>query len=408
MYCIWALLICALFLLDQASTAPTKLQPRRFKVERIRHGPATRNPQRALSKSYAKWGMTLPTVQSASSTKVEDVASNAASGETGEVSSVPTQDDAEYLSPISIGGQTLMMDFDTGSSDLWVFNTNLPSSESSGHTVYDPTKSSTFQLLKGQTYSISYGDGSKTAGVVGTDTVNIGGASVTSQAVELPTTVSGSFVTDASSNGLVGLAMSNLNTVQPTQQKTFFDNISGSLAQPVFTANLKHGTTGFYEFGTIDATMFAGNLAYTPIDDGGFWQFPSNSFSVGNGPVQQNTQGNPAIADTGTSLLLVDDSVMEGYYSQVTGAHHDDAQQGVIFPCDAALPDLNIAMGANYMGTLPGSGMIFAQVGGNTCYGAMQSNAGQNIQIFGDVMFKAQFVVFNIGDKSIGFAPHAD
>ena len=37
----------------------------------------------------------------------------------------------------------------------------------------------------------------------------------------------------------------------------------------------------------------------------------------------------------------------------------------------------------------------------------MQSNQGQNIQIFGDVLFKAMFVVFNNGDNTIGFAPHA-
>lgn len=366
MYYSLSLLVGALLLLDQAFAAPTKRQPQSFKVERVHHGATKRNPQKALSKSYAKWGMVLPVASTASSTAVEDVTSNTAPGQTGEVSNTPTLSDAEYLSPISIGGQTLMVDFDTGSSDLWVFNSMLPSADTHGHTLYNPTKSSTYRPSKGQTYSISYGDGSKSAGVVGTDTVNIGGASVTSQAVELPTSVSGTFVTDTSSNGLVGLAMSNLNTVQPTRQKTFFENVSGSLAQPVFTANLKHATAGYYEFGQIDSTMFTGNLAYTPIDNGGFWQFPSNSFSVGNGQVQQNTEGNPAIADTGTSLLLVDDSVMQGYYSQVSGASYDQAQQGVTFPCDAALPDLTIALGANYMGTIPGSLMTFAQVGGNS------------------------------------------
>ncbi|MCJ1394238.1 hypothetical protein MMC18_007116 [Xylographa bjoerkii] len=398
----------AILLLEPIAAAPTKLRPRSFKVERTLQGANTRNAQKALMKSYLKWGMSMPAVLTASNTVEDITASNTDSGETGEVTNTPTQSDAEFLAPISIGGQTLMMDFDTGSSDLWVFNTQLSAAETKGHTLYNPNESSTFKLLNGQSYSISYGDGSTSAGVVGTDTVNIGGATVTSQAVELPTTVSGTFVGDTSSNGLVGLAMSSLNTVKPTQQMTFFDNIRGSLAQPVFTANLKHAATGFYEFGKIDATQFTGSISYTPIDAStGFWQFPSNSFSVGDGQVQQNTEGNPAIADTGTSLLLVDDPVIEGYYSQVEGAEYNENQGGITFPCNAALPDLHLAMGPSYMATLSSDLMIFAEVGNNLCFGSMQSNQGESIQIFGDIMFKSQFVVFNNGDATIGFAPHA-
>ena len=285
----------------------------------------------------------------------------------------------------------------------------LPSAATAGHTLYDPSKSSTFNKLQGQSYSISYGDGSKSSGVVGTDTVDIGGATVTAQAVQLPTSVSGSFTADISSNGLVGLGFSSLNTVKPHQQKTFFDNVRGYLAQPVFTADLKHATTGTYEFGTIDASRFTGNIAYTPIDpNSGFWQFPSSTFSVGTGPEQTNQENSPAIADTGTSLLLVDDPVINGYYSQVHGASYDQAQGGVTFPCNAALPDLHLALGPDYKATLSGSLMNFAQVSPTKCFGSMQSNQGQQIQILGAILFKSQFVVFNNGDGTIGFAPHAD
>ncbi|MCJ1417750.1 hypothetical protein MMC32_004095 [Xylographa parallela] len=352
--------------------------------------------------------MSMPAVSTASDALEDITALNIGSSEAGEVTNNPTQSDVEFLAPVNIGGQTLMMDFDTGSSDLWVFNILLSAAEIQSHTTYNPDKSSTFKLLNGESYSISYGDGSMSAGVVGTDTVNIGGATVTSQAVELPTTVSGGFVSDFSSNGLLGLAMSSLNTVKPNQQMTFFDNIRESLAQPVFTANLKHNATGFYEFGKIDTTQFTGSISYTPIDTStGFWQFPSNSFSVGDGQVQQNTEGNPAIADTGTSLLLVDDPVIQGYYSQVEGAEFNKNQGGITFPCNAALPDLHLALGPSYMATLSSDLMNFAQVGNNVCFGSMQWNQGGGVQILGDIMFKSQFVVFNNGDATIGFAPHA-
>lgn len=44
----------------------------------------------------------------------------AAAAETGSVTASPEQYDAVYLCPVTIGGQTLNLDFDTGSADLYV------------------------------------------------------------------------------------------------------------------------------------------------------------------------------------------------------------------------------------------------------------------------------------------------
>jgi aspergillopepsin I len=175
--------------------------------------------------------------------------------------------------------------------------------------------------------------------------------------------VSASFTADTQNNGLVGLAFSSINTVQPRKVKTFLDNIQHDLALPLMTANLKHDTPGSYGFGVIDSTLFTGNLSFTPVDNSnGFWQFESAAFAVGDGELQPNLEGNPAIADTGTSLLLLDQSVVDGYWSQVPGAVFSNAQGGIIFPCDANLPDLHVALGANNLGTIPGSLLNFAQV----------------------------------------------
>ena len=59
-----------------------------------------------VQKAYNKYKRPVPA----------DVAA-AAAGD-GSVVNTPEQYDAEYLSPVTIGGQTLNLDFDTGSADL--------------------------------------------------------------------------------------------------------------------------------------------------------------------------------------------------------------------------------------------------------------------------------------------------
>jgi hypothetical protein len=126
--------------------------------------------------------------------------------------------------------------------------------------------------------------------------VVIGGATATSQAVELATAVSSSFVSDTNNDGLLGLAFSTLNTVKPTKQNTFFQTIQSSLALPVFSVDLSANATGTYTFGAIDNTKFTGALTSIPLSsNSGFWQVDSNSFSVA-GKTIVNQGASPAIA----------------------------------------------------------------------------------------------------------------
>jgi hypothetical protein len=111
--------------------------------------------------------------------------------------------------------------------------------------------------------------------------------------------------------------------------------------------------------------------------------------------------------DTGTSLLLVDDAVANAYYSKVQGATNDAQVGGFTYPCNAALPDFGVNIGPSYMAVIPGAGITFAQVDANTCFGGIQSNGGSNLQIYGDVMFRSQYVVFDGQNKALQIAPKA-
>jgi hypothetical protein len=477
-------LLLALISFVLAAPAPAPVQKRSFKVERVRNpnfkGRSPGAGTRALVKAYRKFSIPLPAglldamnaaqgaaggaiggitdaaakgkakgkakgsktstavagVAQATGTGAASAAStggvSAATNGTGLVTATPEQGDVEYLSPVQIGGQTINMDFDSGSSDLWVFNTQLATASQTGHTNFNPQKSTTFQMMTGSTFSISYGDGSGAAGNVGTDTVNIGGATVTGQAIELATAVSTSFVQDTQSNGLVGLAFSKLNTVKPQQQKTFFDNAMATLSMPVFTADLRKNAVGSYEFGNIDSTKFNGSLTWAAVNTTqGFWQFSSTKFSVGTGAAM-NVAGGQAIADTGTTLMLANPAIVNAYYSQVQGAVNNATVGGVTFPCNTQLPDLNVDVGGNYMALVRGDDINFAQVDATgtcksssnshpsppsnllpklqtnktiACFGGLQATTS-SLQIYGDIMFKSQFVAFNGGNNSIGMAPH--
>ena len=162
---------------------------------------------------------------------------------------IDTYDDA-YTIPVSIGTppQVLQLDLDTGSSDLWVFSSETPTSQVKGQTVYNPSKSSTAKLDSGYTWSIQYGDGSSSSGNIYLDTVTVGGVTVTGQAVELAQKVSSAFTSDSSIHGLIGMGFDSLNTASPKAVQTFFGNAESQLDSPVFTADLKHQAREFLFF----------------------------------------------------------------------------------------------------------------------------------------------------------------
>ena len=78
----------------------------------------------------------------------------------------------------------------------------------------------------------------------------------------------------------------------------------------------------FYTFGFIDQDTVkstGSDIYYTPIDNSyGFWQFPSTSYTV-NGEYHK-LHDNTAIADTGTTLALVDDQTCKSVYAAIPGS----------------------------------------------------------------------------------------
>ena len=104
-------------------------------------------------------------------------------------------------------GVTVHLDFDTGSSDLWIWSSELAgASRYRTHQIYDPYTSSTAQHAHGLTWNITYGDGSSANGDVYLDNVTVASVTIPNQAVECARELSSAFLKDGGNDGLLGLA----------------------------------------------------------------------------------------------------------------------------------------------------------------------------------------------------------
>ena len=115
-------LLVVFLLITAALAAPAQhlRHKRSFKIPRIQQHNYIPDGTFALRKAYRKFGIgqldTFPSTRFAP--KLAAVKNGADSTPAGEVPASPPQNDAQFLSPVSVGGQTLVMNFDSGSSDL--------------------------------------------------------------------------------------------------------------------------------------------------------------------------------------------------------------------------------------------------------------------------------------------------
>ncbi|OBZ70323.1 Aspartic protease pep1 [Grifola frondosa] len=331
----------------------------------------------------------------------------------------------EYVVPVKIGTRvTLNLDFDTGLSlrsggtpfglahhdcNLTPHSSELAHAKNySGHTIYDHSKSSTAKKVTG-TWNISYGDGSSASGDVYTDTVTVADVVIQGQSVELAKKLSPSFLQDGGNDGLLGLAWPAINTVQPEPVATPVENmVNKKLINPsVFTVKLSRGEeAGFYSFGFIDTSVTPHPITYTDVDNSqGFWQVTSTSWLL-NGSKKERSE-NTTILDTGTTLCLVSDDVVEAIYESIEGAQYDNQQGGWKYPSNATIPEVSFAVG-NTLYKVNAEDFGFGDAGDGFTFGGIQSRGDNPFDIFGDVFLKSVYVVFNQGEKTVGLAQRDD
>lgn len=216
------------------------------------------------------------------------------------------------------------------------------------------------------------------------DQVVIGWVTATIQDVGAATFVS-EFFTNNKLDGIVGLGFRADDSCHPDPCPTFMDQVGPTLPLNLFTSALQKGKPGTYDFGFTDHAKYKDTIVCkllpmprlprtiqltnttasdAEIDHSGtglplFWEFRATGYSIGNG--KKIARDIPAIVDTGTTFLRVEQPIVNAFYEGVKGAHNSSLQGGIIFDCTAKLQDLDLFIGGPKR-TMPGAYGVYQKV----------------------------------------------
>ncbi|KAI5475211.1 hypothetical protein MNV49_001722 [Pseudohyphozyma bogoriensis] len=298
--------------------------------------------------------------------------------------------------------QNFIINFDTGSADLWVPSYN--SSLAGTHSTYDPADSSTSSPVNG-TYGILYGDGSTTSGPIFSDTVSVAGLSVKKQVFAAVTEESDSFST-LLYDGIMGLGFKSLSKLGAT---TFFGNLeaSGQIRSNVFSMRIASTEEGGSELmlGGVDRKKFSGDMEWVDVTAEAYWMIDGNV-----GINKQVLASQSLIVDSGTTLIIAPPSEAEKFYAQIEGAVASTEYEGYYTaPCSSLnSADLYLKFGSSSSEwVVPADyfNLGLTEVGSSECFGAVTSqDIGIDAWILGDVFMRSVYTIFDAGNTRVGFA----
>ncbi|KAH9832219.1 acid protease [Rhodofomes roseus] len=311
--------------------------------------------------------------------------------------------DLEWAGTISIGTppQEFLIDFDTGSADLWVPSTNCTQSACSSKHKYNAANSSTSAMQSG-TFSIQYGDGSTSSGPVLTDTVSVAGIKSTGQYLSAVTSLSSGFAADPL-DGILGMAYQKISTLSHppfvNQAKS-----EGSIKDAVFGMKLAHTGSELYIGGT-DTSLYQGSVEYHAITGSGFWQISGASALVNN---KTTNSGFQTVIDSGTTIMYGPPSAVKTFYASVPDSSVFDSTNGFYqFPCDSVPPVAFNWGGKNWNVSAANFNLGQTSSGSKYCVGALAGQdlgLGGNVWLLGDSYMKNVYSVFSFDQNSVGFA----
>ncbi|KAK4055556.1 hypothetical protein OIV83_000102 [Microbotryomycetes sp. JL201] len=313
----------------------------------------------------------------------------------GSVSLTEDASDLSYAAPAMIGGQSLQLVLDTGSSDLVVATHECADCEGQ---VYDST-ASTSATVSTTPFSIQYGSGSAN-GMLVTDSVALDTFTVAQQTFGACADFDN--LLGGSESGLLGLGWQSLamSGATPFAQHLWQ---SGSLDEPMFGLALRSGD-GTLTLGGIDSAAIAEDVNWVSLEQtNSYWEIPLDGVRVNGVDVGITT--NAAIIDSGTSLMSMPASAVQSIYAAISPEAYESSGL-MVYPCSANAT-ISLSFGGVYY-TVPPESFAYGNVDsdGTSCWGSVYdaSEGTSDLFIIGGAFLQHVYSAFRFDPPAIGFA----
>ncbi|WWC91973.1 uncharacterized protein L201_006926 [Kwoniella dendrophila CBS 6074] len=314
--------------------------------------------------------------------------------------------DVLYYGNINIGtpSQSLSVDFDTGSADLWfpVGCSNCQSQQ------FDSKKSSTYKSSS-QSFGVQYGSGS-VSGTLSQETVSIANTNVQGQYFGAVNSESSDFQGNPNS-GVLGMAFSSISS---SGKSTYFENLisTKSVSSSLFGFHLTRRQAQGSQLciGCYDSSKFTGSISWIPIISQTYWSVSLTSFSTNNGKSNALSQSLIGAIDTGTTLIYVPTSIADSFYSQIPNSQKaDQFGQGFYqYPCKSSITISLGLNGKNFPMNTVDFNLGKTSSGSQMCIGAVLAVADgfpDNLAIVGDAFLKNWYSIYDYSNNvRIGLA----
>ncbi|KAK9480697.1 aspartic peptidase domain-containing protein [Lipomyces japonicus] len=339
---------------------------------------------------------------------------------------------ALYYANVSLGTppQSLRLQIDTGSSDVWVQSgenevcqeSSDPCAESG---IFEPDQSSTFDDVSPGLFSIRYGDYSYAKGDYATDTFHIGGVSVKNLTVGV--------ATDANATqGIMGIGYSSNEAIVSQQgSSSQYSNLPDLLVAQGFIQtrayslwlNDLQASTGSILFGGIDTKKFTGDLVTVPILKYTGEETPSEfyvsltglSLTDDNEQTTLTTSENAVLLDSGTSFIYLPSAIQRGIASAV-GAKYNSQLGFYVESC--SVQNVSASVDFEFEGVtikVPMSEIFYPAIstdgtqitftnGEDVCLLSVLPDTDIGVSILGDTFLRSAYVVYDLDNEEIGLA----
>ena len=323
--------------------------------------------------------------------------------------------------------QSVRLQIDTGSSDLWVNVANSTLCSGAGNTnctrsgTYNPNVSSTYNYVN-SAFKTAFGDGTYANGAYITDVLQIGSTPVFHLEMGLG-------LNSTSTENVWGIGYPIQEALQASNNETYpntpFAMVQqGLIESPAYSLYLNdlNSSTGSILFGGVDTAKYSGTLQSVPIVplNGSYQRFliTLNQVYVTTSTTTNTTTANASTTELPISVLLDSGSTLSSLPSGVVGLIYTAfgvTWTGTQAQVNCKLANSNATIEWSFSGIIintPVRELVLPYSGstGSTCqFGINQVNSssitpGSIPYILGDTFLRSVYAVYDMDNNEIALA----